>query len=160
MQELLSSPYLIEWAPSDTQRYNDTLSVRSAPTVIPSALFEPQSFKTNTEIPAPDGWQTYVNPAEGRPYFWSPSLRIFTESNIAEGHVLNRLIDWSRTMRPLLNQSNRSDYDIVLKVSENMEQGMGTCHYYLVDHTLKVVFWLREISTGALGFPDSRNNED
>ncbi|CAE6515020.1 unnamed protein product [Rhizoctonia solani] len=121
MQEFLSLPYLVECIPSNTRRYNDTSSVRSVPTVIPSALFEPQSFKTKTEIPNPDGWQAYVNPAEGRPYYWSPSLRIFTESNITEEHVLSRLIDRSRAMRPqskLAKGRNTSSYDGTAKKTD------------------------------------------
>ncbi|KAH7332897.1 hypothetical protein B0J17DRAFT_632168 [Rhizoctonia solani] len=114
-------------------------------------------FQAVLETPTPDGWHRFTNPAEGRPYYWSPDLRTFTESDITQEHTLNRVIQWSRSIASFANQSTRRDYDIVLKVSESEEDSMGACSYYLVDYASEVVFWLREVSNTALGLPEIRS---
>ncbi|CAE6431043.1 unnamed protein product [Rhizoctonia solani] len=157
MHDLLSSLQFIEWLPCNTLRYENTPPVRLLATVIPGGLLNKQSFQQKLKVLLPEGWEQYLNCAEGRPYYWSSGLGIFTESNITEAHILNRLIKWARILESLMNQSSGSDYDIVLRVSEDEGDGMGTCHYYLVDHTSKVIFWLREVSTSALGLSDVRS---
>ncbi|CAE6473759.1 unnamed protein product [Rhizoctonia solani] len=160
LMNMVQTPFsvesLCERLPSNTQRYDNTLPVPSMATTIPSGLFSPQSFQDKITMKLPNGWQCYHNPAEGRPYFWNSSLRILTESNVADERVLGRIAYWSQAISPLLNKSPRNDYDIVLSVSEGSEEGMGRCGYYLVDYNLEVVFWLREVSTTSMGLSDVR----
>ncbi|CAE6421072.1 unnamed protein product [Rhizoctonia solani] len=143
VQASFAADSLYEHIPSNTQRYDNTLPVASIATVIPSGLLSSQSFREKTQISLPDGWQRYHNPAEGRPYFWNPKLRITTESNIQDRRILKRLMDWNRALAPLLNKSSRDDYDMVLNVSESPEE--------------EVIFWLREVSTALMGLPDVRS---
>ncbi|KAJ1302300.1 hypothetical protein OPQ81_001117 [Rhizoctonia solani] len=157
VQSPFPSSSLYEQLPSNTQRYDNTVSVVSNPVIIPSGLLNAQSFQETTRAWLPDGWQRFHNPAEGRPYFRNSSLRIVTESNIVNERILGRLLEWTQAITPLINKSTRKDYDIFLNVSEDPEDGMGKCGYYLIDYGSEVVFWLREVSTTSMGLPDVRS---
>ncbi|CAE6471724.1 unnamed protein product [Rhizoctonia solani] len=139
-RELESMSQLIELLPNITHRYDDTTP-----------------FHDRIEVQIPNEWQRLVNPAEGRPYYWNHSLRTATESDITQEHILNRVMQWGHEIVSFANQSNRSDYDIVLRVSESEDDELGSCSYYLVDYTSEVVFWLREVSTSSLGLPEIRS---
>ncbi|KAH7332896.1 hypothetical protein B0J17DRAFT_722070 [Rhizoctonia solani] len=139
VQPSLSLNQLVEQTPANTSRYDDT-----------------KPFNAKVVVKVPEGWQRFCHAAEGRPYYRNANLRIFTESNITEGRVLNRIIRWSQVISAFVDDSTRSDYDLVLKVSESEGEEVGSCSYYLVDYNLQVVFWLREVSTTTLGLPDVR----
>jgi hypothetical protein len=64
---------------------------------------------------------------------------------------------WSQNITPLLHDSPRKDYDIILDISNSPEDGPGRCGYYLVDYSLEVVFWLRDVSTTSMGLSDVRS---
>ncbi|KAF8748409.1 hypothetical protein RHS01_10882 [Rhizoctonia solani] len=153
VQAFMSAHRLKEQLPSTTQRYDDQEPGSSSPMVIRSTFLNEQS---TVEVELPDGWQRFCNPAEGRPYYRNPLLRILTESNITEGHVLNRVMQWNQIIAPLASRFTKRDYDVVLNVSG--DEGMGSCNYYLVDYAAKEISWLRDLPTTTLGMPDIRSS--
>ncbi|GAB1525801.1 hypothetical protein RhiTH_008967 [Rhizoctonia solani] len=82
-----------------------------------------QSCQAQMEQSTHPEWKRYCSPTEGRPYYWIPDLNVFTESDITKEHVLRRIGQCAQEILSALQGSNKSDYDIVLKVPETREGG-------------------------------------
>jgi hypothetical protein len=78
-----------------------------------------------------------------------------TEVFIQNHLILERLMHWYQLIAPLL-VSLAVNFDIFLDLEEPCNNGAGSCSYYLVNYAAQSIFWLRDISTSALGLPEIR----
>jgi len=154
----VDDPRLWEGLPSQTNRYDDVFAgPRSYRTILPgsaSSLAETDEDARPQIIPVPVGWEQYIHPVEGRPYFYQPALRIVTEVYIRHPGQLGHIMEWYNIFVALRNHvmPGASAFDVYLDCN-----GRDTCRYYMIDHASKTVCWLRQRSTSDINISDVRS---
>ncbi|KAG8716310.1 hypothetical protein FRC08_009617 [Ceratobasidium sp. 394] len=154
----VDDPRLWEGLPSQTNRYDDVFAgPRSYRTILPGSA----SFLSETDedarppvLPVPVGWEQYIHPVEGRPYFYQPALRIVTEIYIRHPGQLGHIMEWYNVFVALRNHvlPGASAFDVYLDCN-----GRDTCRYYMIDHANKTVCWLRQRTTSEINISDVRS---
>ncbi|KAI9567654.1 hypothetical protein HD554DRAFT_2173061 [Boletus coccyginus] len=142
-QALISS-HRFEFAPvaatpeGGSQRYKPRPAVHGTdpPLEIPAG----QQKLLSALPPPPDQWRRHVHP-EGNVLFYHAGLRVFTENDISDPEkekeilfCVTRLLEQATlTQGVTLNELT----EIVVNVDSDHK-----CHYYFVDHTYRLLFWL------------------
>ncbi|KAI9567699.1 hypothetical protein HD554DRAFT_2106094 [Boletus coccyginus] len=88
--------------------------------------------------PLPDEWKRHVHP-KGNVLFYHEGLRIFTESDI-----FHREKDVLFCATKLIQEAIQTDtvtLDELTEIVVNVDNSHN-CHYYFVDHTHRLLFWL------------------
>ena len=90
---------------------------------------------------------------EGSVYFVRNSLpKIVTCAYLHATATLNNLLKWIQVVDDILNVKQIQLCDTMELYLEPVDEE-DSCRYYLVDHAMRTMFWLEDISTESLGIP-------
>ena len=84
-------------------------------------------------------------------------VTIITEAHIVESDVSSQLNDW---LAIICNETPEKYIDL-LETSHlflEIDQDVGACNYYFVDHSLRTVFWLHTLDIVSIRPPCSISN--
>ncbi|KAG8929304.1 hypothetical protein FRC03_008937 [Tulasnella sp. 419] len=144
-------------SPSQHRRYRAIAPpvVGHGPVIPQFALIEnlarDASDGVNMRLPTPVGWYPYTQP-EGAKYFYNPSLRIVTPSDICNPENWDVIMKAFERVIELIKLKDRElpiTSEIYLEIQTISPQ--RECRYYLIDHSIRIPFWLDDISTEELG---------
>ncbi|KAG9310205.1 hypothetical protein JVU11DRAFT_9847 [Chiua virens] len=127
-----------------SQRYNPKIVRQHAePLQIPPGQ---QKFLSALP-PLPDGWGRQVHP-EGAVLFYHETLRIFTESNVI--HHEKDILFCAIALIEQAIRTNGVTLDELTELVLNVDD-QRRCHYYFVDHTHRLLFWVDAVCMRDLG---------
>ncbi|KAI0703717.1 hypothetical protein BC835DRAFT_1410454 [Cytidiella melzeri] len=136
-------------------RYSRSSSVTVGHRTITPTLFSSMDSPYPTYLP--QSWGVSTNP-EGNLYFTrATSPRIVTDANLYDSDILQQIlqvVDVVEEKLAAFKSTNSETTEIFLELEDD-----ETCSYYLIDHTLRVQFWLEEVSTDDLGMRASASAE-
>ena len=134
--------------------------MRVLPTVVPlganlvsacvSFLHSPQLWNILPQRPSyhTQGW-TISNHPEGKRYAHSKTqagITVVTEARVADPGVSEQLNAWAAVICDMIAEENvqlQETSHLFLDIHEDTD----TCNYYLVDHGIRTIFWLRAVET-------------
>ncbi|KAF8123686.1 hypothetical protein EV363DRAFT_765742 [Boletus edulis] len=116
------------------------------PAVDPSQLdIPPGQLKVLSSLPLlPAGWRRHVHP-EGIVLFYHEGLRIFTESDIIDYRIEEEILFCAMKLIERALRTNGVTLDDLTEIVLNVDD--SRCwHYYFVDHTNRLLFWVDTVS--------------
>ncbi|THH12130.1 hypothetical protein EW145_g180 [Phellinidium pouzarii] len=138
--------------PTNSTRYTKSGGVTLSNRNICPGLFSRQGEPEPVYLAR--GWSSHVH-AEGQLYFYHSGNRVVTETNIYDQEKLARITHWTAVIRELARERNIAITDSIEVMLELDAYDEDSCKYYLVEHDSDVVFWLHEVTSDDLGFPES-----
>ncbi|KAN0094363.1 hypothetical protein V8E55_002650 [Tylopilus felleus] len=137
-----------------SQRYNlsgtDDL-FRDSQGTIPAG----QQTLLSSLSPLPCGWRRYLHP-EGVTLFYHERLRIFTEHDISNPTKEEILLCATKLVEKAIERDSVT-LDELTEIVLNLDKDRS-CHYYFVDHTHRLLFWVDNVDVKALQIPSRKNS--
>ncbi|KAI9567666.1 hypothetical protein HD554DRAFT_2314653 [Boletus coccyginus] len=90
--------------------------------------------------PLPDEWRRHVHP-EGNVLFYHDGLRIFTENDISDHEKEREVLFCVMRLIEQAISTQGVTLDELTEIVVNVDNSHN-CHYYFVDHTHRLLFWL------------------
>ncbi|KAN0094374.1 hypothetical protein V8E55_002661 [Tylopilus felleus] len=138
-----------------SQRYNlsgtgDLFSGRQG--TIPAG----QQTLLSSLSPLPCGWRRYLHP-EGVTLFYHERLRIFTEYDISSPTKEEEILFCATKLVEKAIERDGVTLDELTEIVLNLDK-TRSCHYYFVDHTHRLLFWVDNVDVKDLNIPSRKNS--
>lgn len=140
----------VPFVASTVQRYGKNMQIKSSSGIESIAPVVRQYPKRQLDIST--GWEAHVHP-EGTLYFYHPTKRVFTDTNVRVPAFLDDLNDCADNLLALARSSGvelTSAIELTLQLGMDPDTGERVCSYYFSDRAERTLFWLHELGTEDL----------